>query len=150
MRAVQGVHRGPIMLFQVKMGSLLVFHAATRDTSPWKIISHDLLLPTGRWSPTASPENAFRLASELKPNVVMVMHWIQRATQEIRKHGKGEDAADKSNHNCALRFPNFRTLRTSNRSTKKPLNASDAPQDCPQTRKQEHGHFTPISYRLAR
>ncbi len=78
-KAVQGVHRGPIMLFQVKMGDLLVFHAGDSGYVPVKDYQSQLaFLPTGRWSPTASPENAFRLASELNPNVVVVMHGSER------------------------------------------------------------------------
>jgi L-ascorbate metabolism protein UlaG (beta-lactamase superfamily) len=74
-KAVQGVHRGPIMLFQVKMGNLLMFHAGDSGYVPVKDYQSQLaFLPTGRWSPTASPENAFKMASELKPNVVVVMH----------------------------------------------------------------------------
>ncbi|MGD0643493.1 MAG: MBL fold metallo-hydrolase [Candidatus Bathyarchaeia archaeon] len=74
-KAVQGVHKGPIMLFQIKMGDLLVFHAGDSGYVPVKDYQSQLaFLPTGRWSPTASPENAFKMASELKPNVVVVMH----------------------------------------------------------------------------
>jgi len=74
-KAVQGVHRGPIMLFQIKMGDLLVFHAGDSGYVPLKDYQSQLaFLPTGRWSPTSSPENAFKMASELKPNVVVVMH----------------------------------------------------------------------------
>jgi L-ascorbate metabolism protein UlaG (beta-lactamase superfamily) len=74
-KTVQGVHRGPIMLFQVKMGDLLVFHAGDSGYVPVKDYQSQVaFLPTGRWSPTASPENAFKLASELSPNVVVVMH----------------------------------------------------------------------------
>ena len=74
-KAVQGVHRGPIMLFQIKIGGLLVFHAGDSGYVPLKDYQSQLaFLPTGRWSPTSSPENAFKMASELKPNVVVVMH----------------------------------------------------------------------------
>ncbi len=74
-KAVQGVHSGPIMLFQVKMGDLLVFHAGDSGYVPVKDYQSQLaFLPTGRWSRTASPENAFKLASELKPTVIVVMH----------------------------------------------------------------------------
>jgi len=74
-KAVQGVHSGPIMLFQIKMGNLLVFHAGDSGYVPLKDYQSQLaFLPTGRWSRTASPENAFKMASELKPNVVVVMH----------------------------------------------------------------------------
>jgi len=74
-RAVQGIHRGPIMLFQVKMGGFLLFHAGDSGYVPVKDYQSQIaFLPTGRWSPTASPENAFKMASELEPNVVVVMH----------------------------------------------------------------------------
>jgi L-ascorbate metabolism protein UlaG (beta-lactamase superfamily) len=74
-KAVQGVHSGPIMLYQVKMGDLLMFHAGDSGYVPLKDYQSQLaFLPTGRWSRTASPENAFKMASELKPNVVVVMH----------------------------------------------------------------------------
>ena len=74
-KAVQGVHRGPIMLFQIKMGNLLVFHAGDSGYVPLKDYPSQLaFLPTGRWSPTASPENAFKMASDLKPKVVVTMH----------------------------------------------------------------------------
>jgi L-ascorbate metabolism protein UlaG (beta-lactamase superfamily) len=74
-RAVQGVHRGPIMLFQVKMGDLLMFHAGDSGYVPLEDYQSQLaFLPTGRWSPTASPENAFKMASELNPKVIVAMH----------------------------------------------------------------------------
>ncbi len=74
-KAVQGVHRGPIMLFQIKMGNLLVFHAGDSGYVPLKDYQSQIaFLPTGGMSPTASPENAFKMASELKPNLVVVMH----------------------------------------------------------------------------
>ena len=74
-KAVQGVHRGPIMLFQIKMGNLLMFHAGDSGYVPLKDYQSQLaFLPTGGMSPTASPENAFKMAAELKPKVVVVMH----------------------------------------------------------------------------
>jgi L-ascorbate metabolism protein UlaG (beta-lactamase superfamily) len=74
-KAVEGVHRGPIMLFQIKMGNLLVFHAGDSGYVPLKDYQSQIaFLPTGRWSPTASPENAFKMTAELKPTVVVVMH----------------------------------------------------------------------------
>ena len=74
-KAIQGVHRGPIMLYQVRMGNLLLFHAGDSGYVPVKDYESQLaFLPTGRWSPTASPENAFKMAIELRPNVIVVMH----------------------------------------------------------------------------
>ena len=57
------------------MGGLLVFHAGDSGYVPLKDYQSQLaFLPTGRMSPTSSPENAFKMAFELKPNVVVVMH----------------------------------------------------------------------------
>jgi L-ascorbate metabolism protein UlaG (beta-lactamase superfamily) len=74
-KAVQGVHRGPLMLFQIKMGNLLVFHAGDSGYVPLKDYQSQIaFLPTGRWSPTCSPENAFKMAAELKPKVAVAIH----------------------------------------------------------------------------
>jgi len=74
-KAVQGIHRGPIMLFQTKMGNLVVFHAGDSGYVPVKDYQSQIaFLPTGGMSPTASPENAFKMANELKPDIVVVMH----------------------------------------------------------------------------
>lgn len=90
-KAVQGVHRGPIMLFQVKMGDLLVFHAGDSGYVPVKNYQSQLaFLPTGRWSPTASPENAFKLTSELKPNVAVVMHGSKGQHKKFENMVKGK------------------------------------------------------------
>jgi len=85
-KAIQGVHRGPIMLFQVKMGELLMFHAGDSGHVPIKDYQSQLaFLPTGRWSPTASPENALKMASELKPKVVVVMHGSEGQHKDFEK-----------------------------------------------------------------
>ena len=63
------------MLFQIKMGNLLVFHAGDSGYVPLKDYESQLaFLPTGRWSPTCSPENAFKMAADLKPKVVVAIH----------------------------------------------------------------------------
>ena len=55
-RAVQGIHRGPIMLYQTKLGSISLFHAGDSGYVPLKEYQSDVaLLPTGRMSLTASP-----------------------------------------------------------------------------------------------
>jgi L-ascorbate metabolism protein UlaG (beta-lactamase superfamily) len=85
-KAVQGVHRGPIMLFQIKMGNLLLFHAGDSGYVPLKDYQSQLaFLPTGRWSPTASPENAYKMASDLKTKVVVVMHGSDAQHEEFEK-----------------------------------------------------------------
>lgn len=73
--AVRGVHRGPINLYQVKMGGSSVFHGGDSGYVTVKEYPADLaFLPTGRPSPTASPEDASRMAMDLKPKVVVAIH----------------------------------------------------------------------------
>lgn len=73
--AVVGVHRGPIMLFQVKMGGVTLFHAGDSGYVPLKDYRSDVaFLPVGRMSPTASPGDAFRMAVDLKPDVAVAFH----------------------------------------------------------------------------
>jgi len=73
--AVEGVHRGPIMLYQVKLGNATLFHAGDSGYVPLKgYPSSVAFLPTGRMSPTASPEKAYEMAVDLKPDVAVAMH----------------------------------------------------------------------------
>jgi L-ascorbate metabolism protein UlaG (beta-lactamase superfamily) len=74
-RALEGVHRGPIMLFQVRMGDLAIFHGGDSGYVPMKeYVSDVALLPVGRMSPTASPENACKMAVDLNPKLAVAMH----------------------------------------------------------------------------
>ncbi|MFB0543445.1 MAG: MBL fold metallo-hydrolase, partial [Candidatus Bathyarchaeia archaeon] len=68
--AIRGIHRGPINLYHVKMGESSVFHGGDSGYVSVEEYPADLaFLPTGRPSPTASPEDALRMAMDLKPKV---------------------------------------------------------------------------------
>jgi len=72
---IQGIHRGPNNLYHIKIGELSIFHGGDSGYVPVKDYPADLaFLPTGSPSPTASPENAFNMAAELKPSVVVAIH----------------------------------------------------------------------------
>jgi L-ascorbate metabolism protein UlaG (beta-lactamase superfamily) len=74
-RALEGVHRGPIMLFQVRIGGVAIFHGGDSGYVPMKeYVSEIALLPVGRMSPTASPENAYKMAVDLNPKLAVPMH----------------------------------------------------------------------------
>ena len=63
-----------------------MFHAGDSGYVPLKDYQLQLaFLPTGRWSPTASPENAFKMTLELKPNVVVVMHGSKGQHKKFEK-----------------------------------------------------------------
>jgi len=81
---IRGAHRGPINLYQIKIGGLSIFHGGDSGYVPVRGYPSDLaFLPTGSPSPTASPEHAFRMASELKPSVVVAIHGSASQSKEF-------------------------------------------------------------------
>lgn len=73
--AVAGIHVGPIILYRIRVGDISLFHGGDSNYVPLSALPSDLaFLPTGRPSPTASPDAAFRMASDLKPEAVAVFH----------------------------------------------------------------------------
>lgn len=87
--AIEGVHFGPINLYQIKVGGLSIFHGGDSGYVPVKDYPADLaFLPTGSPSPTASPEDAFKLASELKPTVVVTIHGSAGESKEFESEVK--------------------------------------------------------------
>lgn len=82
--AVQGIHRGPIMLYQVKMDGISVFHGGDSGYVSLKDYSSDVaIVPVGRMSPTASPEKAFQMISDIKPKVAVTMHGSDKQKQQF-------------------------------------------------------------------
>jgi L-ascorbate metabolism protein UlaG (beta-lactamase superfamily) len=82
--AVVGIHRGPIMLYQIKLDGVVLFHAGDSGYVTLKDYPSDVaLLPTGRMSPTASPENAYKMAFDLKPSWVVAMHGSAKQHQQF-------------------------------------------------------------------
>ncbi len=74
-KTVQGIHRGPINLYQIMADGLTMFHAGDSGYVQVSSCPSNLaFLPTGTPSPTASPEYALKLALELKPSVAVTIH----------------------------------------------------------------------------
>ncbi len=87
--AIKGVHFGPINLYQIKIGGLSIFHGGDSGYVPVKDYPADLaFLPTGSPSPTASPEDALKFASELKPTVVVTIHGSAGESKEFESKVK--------------------------------------------------------------
>lgn len=81
---VQGIHRGPINLYQIKVGERSIFHAGDSGYVQVKDYPSELaFLPTGDPSPTASPEYAFKMVSELKPSVAVAVHGSMNQSKEF-------------------------------------------------------------------
>jgi L-ascorbate metabolism protein UlaG (beta-lactamase superfamily) len=84
--AIQGVHRGPIMLYQIKMDGITLFHAGDSGYVSLKDYhSQVAIVPVGRMSPTASPENAYKMVSDIKPNFAITMHGSDKQKQQFEQ-----------------------------------------------------------------
>jgi len=82
--AIEGIHRGPIMLYQLKMDGVTVFHGG--DSGYVSLTSYPsqlAIVPVGRMSPTASPENAYRMVADVKPAVAIAMHGSDKQKRQF-------------------------------------------------------------------
>ena len=87
--AIQGIHRGPIMLYQIKIGSITVFHGGDSGYVTLKDYpSQVAIVPVGRMSPTASPENAYKMVSDVKPHLAITMHGSDKQKQQFEQKVK--------------------------------------------------------------
>ena len=83
---IKGIHGGPIDLYQVKKGEYSIFHGGDSGYVPLKGYKTDLaFLPTGTPSPTASPEDAFKMAHELRPKTAVAIHGSSGQNKEFQE-----------------------------------------------------------------
>lgn len=93
-KAIKGTHVGPILLYHISIGKITIFHGGDSDYVPLQGLKAEVaFLPAGEPSPTASPQAAFRMASELEPKVVVAIHGSQRQNKELENliHQKWPD-----------------------------------------------------------
>jgi L-ascorbate metabolism protein UlaG (beta-lactamase superfamily) len=68
------------------MGDLTIFHGGDSGYVPLKDYPTSIaFLPTGAPSPTCSPEEAFKMALDLKPSVVVTMHGNNYDNEEVKQ-----------------------------------------------------------------
>ena len=83
---VRGQHVGPIVLFHMAAGGIGLFHGGDSAYVPLKNLAAGLaFLPAGDPSPTASPESALKMAQDLKPRIVVLIHGSDAQYQEFKK-----------------------------------------------------------------
>ena len=83
---VAGQHVGPILLIRIQAGDIRIFHGGDSGNVPLKDVPSDVaILPTGDPSPTASPEAAFRMAADLKPQFVVTIHGSAAQNADFEK-----------------------------------------------------------------
>jgi len=74
-RGVSGRHVGPITLFHITLGRVTIFHGGDSAHVPvGDCPSRLAFLPAGSPSPTASPAAALRMALDVKPRTIVLMH----------------------------------------------------------------------------
>ncbi len=101
--AIQGIHRGPIMLYQMKMDDITVFHGGDSGYVNLKDYpSQVAIVPVGRMSPTASPENAYKMVADVKPDVAITMHGSDKQKQQFEEKVKETMPQDSGLHNGAV------------------------------------------------
>ncbi|MGA2386913.1 MAG: MBL fold metallo-hydrolase [Candidatus Bathyarchaeia archaeon] len=87
--AVEGIHRGPIMLYQIKMGGVAVFHGGDSGYVNLKgYLSQVAIVPVGGMSPTATPEDAFKMVADVKPDVAIAMHGSDKQKRDFEQKVK--------------------------------------------------------------
>ena len=85
-KGVAGRHVGPITLFHIKLGTVSVFHGGDSAYVPVADCPAQLaFLPVGRPSPTASPAYALKMALDVKPKTVVLMHGQDEEYAEFKK-----------------------------------------------------------------
>lgn len=81
---VRGTHVGPILLYYIQAGGIGIFHGGDSGYVPLKNLKAGLtFLPAGDPSPTASPDDALKMALDLKPSVIVVMHGSDKQYQQL-------------------------------------------------------------------
>jgi len=88
-KAIEGIHRGPIILFQIIMDGATVFHGGDSGYVRVGDYPSDVaIVPVGRMSPTASPENAYKMVVDVKPQVAVAMHGSDKQKREFKEKVK--------------------------------------------------------------
>ncbi len=83
--AVEGLHVGKIMLFRLSSDTWSLFHGGDSNYVPLPFEADIAILPTGKPSPTASPEAALKMALDLKPKIVIAVHGSDTQHKTLQK-----------------------------------------------------------------
>ncbi len=72
---INGNHSSPTNLYRISFGRIRVFHGGDSGHVPLENLSSDIaFVPTGMPSPSASPEEAFKMVFDIKSKVAVTMH----------------------------------------------------------------------------
>jgi L-ascorbate metabolism protein UlaG (beta-lactamase superfamily) len=86
---VRGTHVGPILLYHIQAGGIGIFHGGDSAYVPLKNFKAGLaFLPAGDPSPTASPDDALKMALDLRPSVIVTMHGSDSEYRQLTAKAK--------------------------------------------------------------
>ncbi len=83
--SIEGLHVGKIMLFRVSSEKWSLFHGGDSNYVSLPFQAEIAILPTGKPSPTASPQAALKMALDLKPRLVIAVHGSESQNKELQK-----------------------------------------------------------------
>jgi L-ascorbate metabolism protein UlaG (beta-lactamase superfamily) len=84
--AIEGIHRGPIILYLLEMDDKRVFHGGDSGyVSLEKYKANLAFLPIGKPSPTASPEDALQMTRDLRPRTAVTVHGSDQQNMEFKR-----------------------------------------------------------------
>lgn len=83
--AIKGKHIGPIYLYHIAIGDVRIFHGGDSSYIPLSDYPSDVaFVPTGDPSPTCSPEKAFKMVADLKPQVAVAIHGSSHQNEQFK------------------------------------------------------------------
>jgi len=87
MSFIEGKHVGPIVLYYLKIGDVSIFHGGDSAYVPLEAFKNTTLalLPTGYPSPTASPKDALKMATDLNPRYIIAFHGSDSDHEEFKR-----------------------------------------------------------------
>ena len=84
----QSLKQNELAVFYLGVSGVIartVFHGGDSGYVPLKdYASDEAFLQVGRMSPTASPENAFKMATDIKPKVAVAIHGSEKQKLEFQ------------------------------------------------------------------
>mgnify|MGYP000288816686 CR=1 FL=1 len=87
--AIKGRHVGPIILYLIEVDGIKIFHGGDSDYVPlYPRRANIAIVPTGTPSPTASPDAAYRMVVDLRPNIAIPVHGKESQHMEFEEKVK--------------------------------------------------------------
>ena len=82
---IEGKHVGPIVLYLLEVGGVKLFHGGDSGYVPLREYRADVaFVPTGKPSPTASPNDAYQMVMDLEPSLIVPIHGAKSQHEDFK------------------------------------------------------------------